>query len=158
VRCHSPVGYVRGHTLPPDGTGLDAVDQHGISCEVCHRAVQAPSAEEYYLHGAAQLVFAPDEQSKRGKNPGAKSTPHSDVVDDWRPKNGFCAQCHIVTTPGNDLLDGAGKSLGIAFPVETTFFEWKQSAFPDKGESFTCQGCHMPKKVGMYPVSKLFGE
>ncbi len=158
VRCHSPTSYVRGHSLPADGSAFDGVDQHGVSCEVCHRAAPTVTADAYYLHGDAQLVFT-DDQNKRGKYPDQGSPAHSIQVDDSLTKTDFCAQCHIVTLPSNNLVDAAGNDLGIPFPVETTFIEWQQSAFPDKaGDGATCQGCHMPKKVGMFPVSRLFGE
>jgi MYXO-CTERM domain-containing protein len=158
VRCHSPISYVRGHSTPTDGSAFDIVDQQGVGCEVCHRAAQTPDANSYYLHGDAQLVFT-DDQQKRGKYPDAGSPAHQIHVDDGLTKNDFCAQCHIVTLPSNNLLDSAGKDLGIAFPVETTFIEWEQSAFPNKaGDDNSCQGCHMPKKLGMLPVSGLFGE
>lgn len=159
VRCHSPTSYVRGHSLPPDGSALDAIDQHGISCEVCHRATPTPdaAADTYFLHGDAQLVFE-DNQSKRGKYPDANSPAHSIIVDDSLTKKDFCAQCHIVTNPANSLRDAAGADLGIPFPLETTYIEYEQSALFDNGLDVTCQSCHMPKKVGMWPVSKLFGE
>ncbi len=158
VRCHSPTSYVRGHSLPADGSALDVVDQHGVSCEVCHRAKSTPTATDYYLHGDAQLVFT-DDQAKRGKYPDQGSPAHAILTDDSLTKFDFCAQCHIVTLPSNNLIDNAGNDLGVPFPVETTFLEWLQSAFPNKaGDGASCQGCHMPKKVGMYPVSRLFGE
>jgi len=157
VRCHSPTGYVRGHTVPTDGSALDVIDQHGVSCEVCHRAVQTPTADDYYLHGDAQLVFT-DDQAKHGKYPDANSPAHAITVDDGPTKRDFCAQCHVVTNPASNLIDNAGNDLGIPFPLETTFLEWQDSAFPNKGEAASCQGCHMPKKLGMFPVSKLFGE
>ncbi|MBK8252609.1 MAG: MYXO-CTERM sorting domain-containing protein [Polyangiaceae bacterium] len=157
VRCHSPTSYVRGHSLPPDGSGYDVIDQHGVSCEVCHRSVSTPSGDNYFLHGDVQLVFE-NNQSKRGKYPDAFSPAHSVIVDDSLTKFDFCAQCHLVTNPANSLKDVAGNDLGVPFPLETTFLEWQQSAFPNKGESASCQGCHMPKKDGMWPVSKNFGE
>ena len=39
LRCHSPQAYVRGHVLPPDGGGLDALDLEGVTCDICHRSV-----------------------------------------------------------------------------------------------------------------------
>lgn len=159
VRCHSPTSYVRGHSLPTDGSALDTIDLHGVSCEVCHRATPTidPVADTYFLHGDVQLVFQ-DNQSKRGKYPDANSPAHSIIVDDSLTKRDFCAQCHIVTNPANNLIDQSGADLGIPFPIETTFIEYEQSAFPNNGLDVTCQSCHMPKKVGMWPVSKLFGE
>ncbi|MEZ4297027.1 MAG: multiheme c-type cytochrome [Polyangiaceae bacterium] len=157
VRCHSPTSYVRGHSVPTDGSALDTIDQHGISCEVCHRAASTPNGDDYYLHGDAQLVFE-DNPSKRGKYPDANSPAHTIIVDDTLTKFDFCSQCHLVTNPANHLIAADGTDLGIAFPLETTFLEWQQSTFPDKGEGATCQGCHMPVKEGMWPVSKLFGE
>ena len=163
VRCHSPTSYVRGHSLPTDGSALDEIDLHGISCEVCHRAKAKPTNPgdpfdpNYFLHGDAQLFFD-DNQSKRGKYPDANSPAHTIIVDDSLTKIDFCAQCHQVSNPANNLIANDGTDLEIPFPLETTFIEYEQSAFPDNGLDVTCQSCHMPKKMGMWPVSKLFGE
>jgi MYXO-CTERM domain-containing protein len=42
VRCHVPTGFLAGRALPGDGSALSNADKHGVNCDVCHRAMEAP--------------------------------------------------------------------------------------------------------------------
>ncbi len=39
LRCHTPMGWMGGRSLPPDGSALAGADFQGVSCIVCHRMV-----------------------------------------------------------------------------------------------------------------------
>jgi hypothetical protein len=154
LRCHTPIGFVRGHASPPDGSALDLVDRQGVGCDMCHRATQSAGADAPYLLGDAQLVFTED-TSKHGPYEGAKSPVHDTVADTGLSDARFCGQCHMVTNPGKRLRGPDGVETAHEFPLDTTFLEWASSAYADAaGESFaTCQGCHMKPKLGTWPVS-----
>lgn len=40
IRCHAPVGWLEGRSLPTDGSSLIAKDREGVQCEFCHRMVK----------------------------------------------------------------------------------------------------------------------
>lgn len=44
LRCHTPVGWLEGRSVPTDGSALLAKDREGVQCEYCHRAVK-PSGQ-----------------------------------------------------------------------------------------------------------------
>jgi hypothetical protein len=41
IRCHSPIGWLEGRSLPTDGSSLIAKDREGVSCEFCHRSLKS---------------------------------------------------------------------------------------------------------------------
>jgi MYXO-CTERM domain-containing protein len=156
LRCHSPIGYVRGHTTPTDGSAFDVIDLQGVGCETCHRAVQTPLPEGPYLRGDAQIVYD-DDPGKRGKYPGGFSVGHEAITDTGVNEPRFCGQCHDVTNPGLTLRDALGMDTGVDFPEQTTFREWESSAYAVAGgpSEAGCVTCHMRPKMGRWPVSKL---
>lgn len=164
LRCHSPIGFVKGHAAQPDGSLFDAIDKQGVGCETCHRAKQSALPEGPYLYSDAQLVY--DEvTAKHGPYPtcdmsdpnSACSPAHETVLDTGLASSRFCGQCHQVTNPDVHLRDATGADTGLEFPLDTTYEEWEKSAFGTVGDpSFaSCADCHMPKKIGMWPVTKL---
>ncbi len=167
LRCHSPIGFVQGHATPPDGSAFDSVDKQGIGCETCHRATQSPAPDAPYFLGDAQLVFTED-TSKHGPYPGcdamdpesACSPAHTTVLETGLADSRFCGQCHQVTNPGVNLRDALGVDTGVAFPLDTTYAEWESSDYAKPGNAVaaSCIDCHMPKKAGTWPVTKLFGS
>lgn len=159
IRCHAPIGFVRGHATPPDGSALDKVDQQGIGCEVCHRATQSPTPNDPYFLGDAQLVFT-DNTAKRGPYSSAPSPAHSSELDTGLADARFCGQCHQVTNPERELRDAAGAPMGIAFPLDTTFEEWAASDYGKDGSgSYAgCVDCHMPRISGEKPVATPAGS
>lgn len=167
LRCHSPIGFVRGHATPPDGTAFDEVDRQGIGCETCHRARHATGEPTPYLLGDAQL-FYDDVLAKHGPYvacdpdapaPGcANSNAHELAQDPELGTSAFCGQCHQVTNPDRLLRDDAGMETTFAFPLDTTYEEWERSAFATAGpDARSCQDCHMIRKAGSWPNVKGFG-
>ncbi len=154
LRCHSPTAFVSGHATPPDGSAFDAIDRQGIGCDTCHRATRSVGADAPYILSDAQLVFTED-TSKHGPYEDTMSPAHGSVVEQSLASAHFCGQCHQVTNPDVHLRDAMGKDTGLEFPLDTTYEEWKSSDFGKPGQK-TCQDCHMPKKVGMFPVASIF--
>ncbi len=154
LRCHSPTAFVSGHATPPDGSAFDDIDRQGIGCETCHRATQSTGVDAPYILSDAQLVFTED-TGKHGPYEDTQSPAHTSVVEQSMASANFCGQCHQVTNPDVHLRDAMGKDTGLEFPLDTTYEEWQSSDFGKSGQK-TCQDCHMPKKAGMQPVTKLF--
>jgi uncharacterized membrane protein YgcG len=154
LRCHSPTAFVSGHATPPDGSAFDAIDKQGIGCETCHRATQSAGADAPYILSDAQLIYT-ENTDKHGPYEDIMSPAHGSVVEQSLASANFCGQCHQVTNPDVHLRDAMGKDTGLEFPLDTTYEEWKSSDFGAPGQK-TCQDCHMPKKVGMFPASSIF--
>lgn len=154
IRCHAPLGFVRNHATPPDGSMLDEIDQQGVGCDVCHRATQTAGPDGPYLLSDAQIVFTTD-TSKRGPYEGASSPVHDTVQDDGLSNPRFCGQCHYVTNPLRKLRNREGVETNHEFPLDTTFLEWADSSYADAAakDYASCQDCHMKPKLGSWPVS-----
>jgi hypothetical protein len=39
LRCHTPVGWIEGRSVPTDGSSLIGIDYEGVNCNFCHRMV-----------------------------------------------------------------------------------------------------------------------
>ncbi|AUX39790.1 hypothetical protein SOCE26_011850 [Sorangium cellulosum] len=172
LRCHSPIGFVRGNATPPDGSAFDPnasvdgkiVDGQGVSCNVCHRAITTPdpNGNESYLLGNAQLVFdtTPEAVSETvtpvmyGPYENITSRSHVGEQQPMVADSRFCGQCHQVTNPEVMLRDASGKPTTIEFPLDTTYEEWASSDFRDGGSSEkSCVDCHMRRKAGEWAVA-----
>jgi hypothetical protein len=157
LRCHSPIGFVREHATPPDGSAFDNVDRQGVGCDTCHRAIQSPAPNNPYLLSDAQLVYV-ESPAKHGPYENEDSPAHADSVQDTGLSDSrFCGQCHQVTNPDVLLKDAAGKDTSFEFPLDTTYEEWASSDYgkADNAAFQSCIDCHMPKKLGQHPVTKI---
>jgi hypothetical protein len=154
LRCHSPTAFVSGHATPPDGSAFDDIDKQGIGCETCHRATQSTGVDAPYILSDAQLVFT-ENTFKHGPYEDTMSPAHGSITESSLGDAHFCGQCHQVTNPDVHLRDATGKDTGLEFPLDTTYEEWQSSDFGKPGQK-TCQDCHMPAKVGMFPTTKVF--
>lgn len=130
IRCHSPPGWLAGRSDPPDGSALVTDDYESVQCDFCHRLTSGPMGE--HLIGSAQY-FVADDFIRRG--PFDALAPHESQQSSYFEKSDLCGLCHDVTNP-----------LENDFPVERTYTEWKQSAYPDR--DVQCQTCHMPATTG----------
>ncbi|MCC6554432.1 MAG: hypothetical protein IT372_15750, partial [Polyangiaceae bacterium] len=159
LRCHSPIGYVRGHATPPDGTAFDNIDKQGVGCDTCHRANALPDGDPSFPYhiSNAQLTYTDDiDMTKHGPYSDASSPNHATVQDLNLADSRFCGQCHQVTNPGKLLKDAAGVDTALEFPLDTTYEEWANSDYADGAASaMSCIDCHMQKKVGQWPVTNL---
>ncbi len=169
IRCHSPLAYVRGSaTADPSGAAslADPIDVHGVSCEACHRMVEDPAADqEPFLIGNAR-IFVDATTGKRGPYVSCQTAPddpacslspgHDTIQSPAHASAALCGQCHQVTLPGRKLRDARGVETAEDFPIDTTWAEWKSSAFAGDGEDArTCQACHMARDLDG-PVCNVF--
>lgn len=142
LRCHTPAPWLEGRSEPVDGSNLTHEDlQIGVSCDFCHRLVDPLTEEgrtlsrpDTEVHANAQYVVTP-EYERRGPYDDADA-PHDTRYSEFFTKSEICGTCHDIYNPVYDLET----------PVETTYSEWKYSAFAREG--IECQDCHMPKAVG----------
>jgi len=153
LRCHSPIAFVRGHASPPDGSAFDAVDMQGVGCDTCHRATTSGPPEAPYHRGDAQIVYD-DNLDKRGPYADGAAFVHGAALDTSMASSHFCGQCHQVTNPARLLRDASGAETSLAFPLDTTYEEWSQSAFAAPGGS-SCIDCHTRRKAGVFPVATV---
>lgn len=147
LRCHSPSGWVQGHTTPADGSALDSVDLEGVTCEACHRSI-VPASEPGapYLNNA-QLYWEWG-NVKYGPYENVSSPAHDGAPSAFTGSSELCGQCHQVQNPIGPWRDLDGGILAANFPLDTTYEEWKQSAFarePLDAGFMSCADCHMPR-------------
>jgi hypothetical protein len=160
LRCHSPQAYVRGHVMPPDAGGFDAIDFEGVSCDVCHRSKVPANVVGAPFVGNAQIYFEASTQ-KLGPYPDLLNSAHQGQQSSFTGSSELCGQCHSVHNPIGAWRAADGGTLAARFPLDTTYEEWKQSAFaqPDAGFA-SCADCHLPRFGGpdggtIYRVAKL---
>ena len=188
LRCHTPFGWQSGRSNPTDGSLMNALDRDGVACDFCHRAVDpiykagtSPPEDVAVLSGLlpghtpavyanGQYVIDPA-QVKRGPftNPVA---PHAFIASPFHRSSDFCGTCHDVSNPAFTRVAGAdyapnamdqqadSLSSFVNMPLERTYSEWKNSAFPAGvyAPEFagarpdqtvrTCQDCHMRDVTG----------
>jgi hypothetical protein len=188
LRCHTPFGWMSGRSQPTGGGQLTALDRDGVACDFCHRAVDpiyrpgvSPPEDQAILDGMlpahrptgysnGQYVADP-EPRRRGPFAGVVA-PHPVLESPLHRSSEFCGTCHDVSNPvftrvaGADYapgpFDAAADSIGSAhlMPLERTYSEWKNSAFPagvyapefagnkPGGIVATCQDCHLRDVAG----------
>jgi hypothetical protein len=125
IRCHTPTGFLAGHTK--DGTGnlsfangceltgsvvdVDSSmnDYQGVTCHFCHRQeVNGPSNEPLMLHNANTWVddSSCNNPNSSGSGPCRKgpyitplNAPHEWEFSDYINQGEFCGSCHNVSSP-----------------------------------------------------------
>lgn len=163
LRCHSNQAWVKGDTTPPNGMAFDAVDMEGVTCDVCHRSLNGPDGDGGVLLSNAQIYWNRDE-TEFGPRDMASSPGHNAQQTTFTGSSELCGQCHQVMNPLVPWRDSAGNVKGPNFPLDTTYDEWKQSAFasdPQDGGFASCADCHLPPFVaadgGTTYLSAKFG-
>ncbi|RMF89052.1 MAG: hypothetical protein D6733_07235, partial [Methanobacteriota archaeon] len=142
LRCHAPAPWLEGRSEPVDGSNLTEQDlEIGVSCDFCHRMVDPLTNEgrelsrpDTTVHGNAQYVVTPVYE-RRGPYDDAEA-PHPTSYSEFHTKSEICGTCHDIYNPVYDLET----------PVETTYSEWKYSAYAEEGVE--CQDCHMQPVKG----------
>jgi plastocyanin len=189
IRCHAAVGWLGGHSVPTDGSRLTAEDRDGVSCALCHRMVDpvyqpgvSPPQDQAILnqllpahvptgYANGQYVIDPQLEMRRGPY-ASTAAPHTFLASDFHRRSDLCGTCHDVSNPvftrvaGPDYapgpLDQRADSVGVRWilPIERTFSEWRNSAFPagvyapefagskPDGIVSTCESCHEPAVDG----------
>lgn len=156
LRCHTPGGWLEGHSSPTDGSALVDKDFQGVSCSVCHRLVDpvpdpANPAEDAGILAALGTVnpiphsgqYVVDPQDRRR---GPFDLDPNFFFHEWRRspfhrESLLCANCHDVSNPVYTRQPDGSYDLGPLdtphpthnkfdeFPVERTYSEWSMSAF-----------------------------
>lgn len=157
IRCHSPVGWLEGRSIPTDGTALTDDDREGVQCHFCHRLIDPKSnaAEDLtYLNtisghiptvnGNGMYVVDSDANTRRGPFEISQAG-HATLQSPFYTTSEYCATCHDVSNPAfTKAIDGTYQpnTLGAPapsfdtyqmFPVERTYSEWKMSAYNSPG-------------------------
>lgn len=155
LRCHTPQGWLVGHSNDPTGGQLVDTDFQGVGCSVCHRMVnptyvpgESPAVDQSILsalpfppvnpHSAS---FVMDPQDRRRGPFALPINPHQWLQSPFHTSSAMCATCHDVSNPIytrqpdntyalNQLnarnLDGDKYH---QFPIERTYSEWANSLF-----------------------------
>jgi hypothetical protein len=189
LRCHMPFGWLQGRSQPTSGDQLTGSDNDGVSCDLCHRMVDpdyqdgvSPAEDEDILnllsahvptsYGNGQFVQDPA-PNRRGPFADVVA-PHAFLESPFHQSGDFCGTCHDVSNPvfhrpgatgaqyDVQALDTPADSISslTLMPLERTYSEWKNSAFPagvyepgfagNKADGIvsTCQDCHMSDVFG----------
>jgi len=156
IRCHSPGGWLEGHSTPTDGSALTGRDFDGVTCHVCHRLVDPVASPANPADDAAILASL---------NPVPTSIHTGSMVVDpldrrrgpfeldptfswheWR-KSPFhqesllCSTCHDVSNPAFARVGGATPSASDSYAP-------------------ALDGTSHPtgNKYDMFPVERTFSE
>jgi hypothetical protein len=156
MHCHAPMAdlHARANSQRATASTLDGDDDlaqlglDGISCALCHQiSPQNLGTPQSYTGGFVlndqRVIYGPFEDPWQ--------EPMQERLD-YRPEPGehlneasMCGACHTVYTPS---LSPQGDLLGIQFPEQTTYLEWKNSSYntgPNAGpKARPCVDCHMP--------------
>jgi hypothetical protein len=155
LRCHISNGWLRGRSVPTDGSAMLASDKFGLACDMCHRMVdpisdpENPAVDAAILaaltfpgtwFGNGMLVIDPTPGTPRGPFSDATGG-HSVLVSPFHREAALCGTCHDVSNPAFEK-DGSGNYLPNAFdapatdfsatklaPVERTYSEWLNSEY-----------------------------
>lgn len=201
IRCHAPIAWLGGRSVPTDASGFveDLItgqsDYDSVTCHLCHRMVnpvldaESPAEDVDIL---AALEFPPGGERGNGRyvvDPAdVRRGPFDDIevnlhgLDDfgnpveiipspYHRRSEICATCHDLGNPvftrqsdGTYAFNEPGSAhptgvIAHMFPEQTTYSEWKYSAFANGGVDFPdgrfggnhptgimqeCQDCHMP--------------
>ncbi len=153
ARCHMPMAVVDAALHDRENTGLGLLDgtgdgptfaRDGVSCTTCHQITAdglgtPASFTGNYNIDADGAIYGPYMDPALG--PMEAHTGFTPTFGLQIRDAGLCGSCHtLYSTP----FDDAGNPLGIEFPEQTPYLEWKASGGDAEGGK-TCQGCHVPQ-------------
>ena len=165
LRCHNSRGWLDGRSVPTDGSQMTALDQAGVSCDLCHRMVDPvftagnPAVDEEIIGdlenppqhpGNGMYVFDPSAHRRGPFNDSV--SPHTDLASPFHTKSAICGTCHDVSNPvfirdgtnaeyiANSFDEApATDSPYELMPVERTYSEWNHSAYNSSNGVFAPQ-------------------
>lgn len=168
LRCHIAKGWLRGRSVPTDGSQMLTTDGSGVSCDLCHRLVDPfydPAASPAVDADILAAILTPPTNFGNGMyviDPtGARRGPFTDatsghpvLVSPFHREAALCGTCHDVSNPAFEP-DGNGNYVPNAFdspatnfaahammPIERTYSEWFHSAYN------TAEGVYAPQFGG----------
>jgi MYXO-CTERM domain-containing protein len=155
IRCHAPRAFLEGRGDAIASDELIAPDFDGVTCEVCHRAMddgETPAGNARYVLDDVLVNGEPPRRGPWGYMDvnGPPLPPHPIIQDlQFLPSSRLCGTCHDVTT-ARERVDDQGAPLGVAFNEQRTYSEWLGSVYAIPGDEFrSCQDCHMPLVEGV---------
>jgi len=122
LRCHTPLGWVGGRSVPADGSALDESlgDFDGVTCHFCHRMVDpdykegvSPEVDLAILSGltdppttkphSGQYVLDPEDRRRGPFDLGPGFPWHQWEESGLHRDSLLCATCHDVSNPALSL-------------------------------------------------------
>jgi len=117
IRCHSPNGWIAGHSVPTDGSALTYTDFDGVSCNFCHRLVDPiaspanPPSDTQILNDLVAAGVYPTQPGngryiidpidvRRGPLDDVPENYHAPVeilVSPFHREGNLCGTCHDVS-------------------------------------------------------------
>ena len=154
IRCHSPSGWLAGHSENFSGQDLAGTDFDGVQCDYCHRSADPlhPDSTVPYMvfqvpgYGNGMHAVQKFSSPKRGPFDSV-SAPHETIYDSFQRTSELCGICHDVSNPhyAGDRINQAPFEYA---PLERTYSEWAMSWYATQNDSGTCQSCHMTVTKG----------
>ena len=188
IRCHAPLDWLGGRSQPTSGANISTLGRDGVTCDFCHRMVDpiykpgvSPAEDQTVLAGMLPAhvptsrsngQYVVDANTRRRGPFTDPATPHAFVASPFHSSSDLCATCHEVSNPvfarahGSKYVAGPFNtpadsiSSATLMPLERTYSEWKNSAFPTgvfapqfagnipDGTVRSCQDCHMRDVTG----------
>ncbi len=188
IRCHAPMSWLSGLSQPTDGSRIDALGRESVGCDFCHRLVDpvyksgvSPAEDLAVLSGMlpshiptgyANGQYVLDSSTRRRGPFADPQAPHEFLASPFHTSSDLCGTCHDVSNPVYARVSGARYAAGpldtpadsisssALMPLERTYSEWKNSAFPagvvlpdfagnaPGGVVSSCQDCHMRAVTG----------
>jgi hypothetical protein len=159
IRCHSPMGWVIGHSEDYTGRSLVGTDLDGVQCDYCHRSgdpmnpdsLMSNSSVPVPGYGNGMHMLQAQTLPKRGPYdyPGPFTPPHNAVQSTFITTSNLCGICHDVSNPFRTLNQDRINLPPYAYaPLERTYSEWYMSAYATMGDAGSCQSCHMRDTSG----------
>jgi hypothetical protein len=160
LRCHTPGGWLEGHSVDTGGGLVTSKDRQGVQCDFCHRLVDpvhqagiSPAEDAAVLDSVGTLPaayangqFVTDGAPiRRGPYADAQAS-HSFLESPFHRSGNLCGTCHDVSNPA--FVAGASPgdydpqafdsphpdgNLRNMFPIERTFSEWSMSDYATSG-------------------------
>jgi cytochrome c554/c'-like protein len=161
IRCHSPMGWLAGHSEDFTGQALAGTDFDGVQCDYCHRSadpLNPDSTVPYFplpVPGYGNGMHAVQRLNTPKRGPyDSVAAPHQTRYDKFQQSSELCGVCHDVSNPeyAQDRLTQPPHEYA---PLERTYSEWLMSWYATQGDAGTCQSCHMTDTAGyvcIYPT------
>jgi hypothetical protein len=155
IRCHSPMGWVRGHSEDYTGKSLTGTDFDGVQCDYCHRAGNPMDTSDATIslnptypvpgYGNGMHGIQRTHYPKRGPY-DSLIAPHATKFEPFLTTGNMCGVCHDISNPFD--ADQITLPPYAYHPLERTYSEWLMSSYAGMGDSGTCQSCHMTDTAG----------
>ncbi|MCC6320117.1 MAG: hypothetical protein IT438_01625 [Phycisphaerales bacterium] len=159
IRCHSPGGFMAGHSVPPDGSALTGTDFEGVSCSVCHRMVNpqyapgvSPAVDESILAGVSPPPLADPHNGSFVFDPRDRRRGPFDLQADWASTEfgGWPGFHQFLQSPFHESSQMCGTCHDVSIPTFTRQAngEYELNTVDEPG----------PSKYQQYPEQRTYSE